>query len=233
MKLTELSPSKKTAAQRALREHYEVNVDLGKMNVKKTHEMLTRVKGLIAEARVKSSEHNVYNNPSFNKLMMMEQMLSTHYNDLRSHSTSIVVENEEVQKSQVILAAQDLIDQIQKMVEQVSKMNVEELPAVVTGITNEIGTTESEQFNSSAGEALSTLQQSLATAKTSLDGALGAITGESTGEVAEPFDDGSEEMEMDTDVETDEIPDDQGIPEMPDLDDEEEETLGAAGRELR
>ena len=163
---------------------------------------------------------------------MMEQMLSNHYEDLRSVS-KIVVENEEVQKSQVILAAQDLIDQIQKMVEQVSKMNAEELPAVVTGITNEIGTTESEQFGSSTGEALSTLQQALATAKTSMSASLGVITGESQGEVPEPFDAAGDMDDMgDEQVDIDaEIDDEEELPELPDLEDEED--LGAAGRELR
>lgn len=234
MKLTELAPSKKTSAQRALREHYEVNVDLGRMNSKKTHTMLTRVRGLISEARAKTGERNVYNDPSFNKLMMMEQMLSTHYDDLRTVSR-IVVENEEVQKSQVILAAQDMIDQIQKMIEQVSKMNAEELPAVVTGITNEIGTTESEQFNTSAAQAITTLQQSLAEAKSSMTTALSAVTGESVGEVPEPFDAagdmnmdmGSPEDEVDVDVDVG----DEEMPELPDLEDDED--LGGAGRELR
>jgi hypothetical protein len=237
MKLTELAPSKKTSAQRALREHYEVNVDLDRLDSKKTRSMLTRVRGLISEARTKTGERNVYNDPSFNKLMMMEQMLSTHYDDLRTVSR-IVVENEEVQKSQVILAAQDMIDQIQKMIEQVSKMNAEELPAVVTGITNEIGTTESEQFNTSAGQAITTLQQSLSEAKSSLTTALSTVTGESVDEVPEPFDAASDDMDMDMDmapsddeVDVDVDVDAEEMPELPDLDDDED--LGGAGRELR
>jgi len=238
MKLTELAPSKKTSAQRALREHYEVNVDLDKLDSKKTRTMLTRVRGLISEARTTTGERNVYNDPSFNKLMMMEQMLSTHYDDLRVYDTvsRIVVENEEVQKSQVILAAQDMIDQIQKMIEQVSKMNAEELPAVVTGITNEIGTTESEQFNTSAAQAISTLQQSLAEAKSSMTTALSAVTGESVGEVPEPFDDAAGDMDMDMATGDDEVDVDvdvggEEMPELPDLEDDED--LGGAGRELR
>ena len=236
MKLIELSPSKKISAQRALREHYEVAVDLDKLDSKKTRTMLNRVRGLLSESRIKGGNHNIHNEPSFNKLLMMEQMLSTHYEDLRQIS-NIVVENEEVQKSQVILGAQDLIDQIQKMIEQISKMNAEELPAVVTGITNEIGTTESEQFSSSTGEALSSLQQALATAKTSMTQALGVITGESVDEIPEPFDAddtgmgdmsdmGDEEVDVDA-----EIGGDEELPELPDLDDEED--VGAAGRELR
>lgn len=232
MKLTELSPSKKVSAQRALREHYEVAVDLDRLDAKKTNSMLSRVRGLINETRERVSESKIHNDPGFNKLLMMEQMLSNHYEDLRVVN-QIVVENEEVQKSQVILGAQDLVDQIQKMIEQVSKMNAEELPAVVTGITNEIGTTESEQFNSSASEALSTLQQALATAKNGVSGALSTITGESQGEIPEPFDAGADMSELPADDEEVDVDvEDEEIPELPDLGDEEED-MGAAGRELR
>jgi len=237
MKLTELAPSKKVSAQRALREHYEVSVDFARLDTKKTRSMLNRVRELITETRKKTNEHHIHNNPEFNKLMIMEQMLSTHYEDLRVVK-NVVVENEEVQKSQVILAAQDLVDQLQKMVEQVSKMNAEELPAVVTGITNEIGTTESAQINDSASEVLSTLQTALSTAKSSLSSALGVITGESVDEIPEPFDNSADDLDADLDV--DSIDDsemdvdvdvDDELPELPDLDDDE--SLGAVGRELR
>jgi hypothetical protein len=203
MKLTELAQPKKVMAQRALSEHYEVTVDLKKLDVTKTKNMLSQVKRLLGEVRTKRGEHQIHNDPSFNKLSMMEQMLNEHYQDLQV-TRRIVVENEEVQKSQVILAAQDLVDQVQKMVETISKINAEELPAVVTGIANEIGTTESQQFNQSASETLATLQQSLIETRTQLTNALQTITGESVDEVPEPFDAGND-MDLDTDSEIDDL----------------------------
>jgi hypothetical protein len=236
MKLTELAQPKKVMAQRALREHYEVDVDLFKLNAVKTKTMLQRVRDLLSETRETKSDHEVHNDPSFNKLMMMEQMLSEHYQDLRVTSR-IVVENEEVQKSQVILAAQDLIDQVQKMVEDISKVNAEELPAVVTGIANEIGTTESQQFNDAASTTLSTLQQSLIETRTQLTNALSTITGESVDEVPEPFDAGGEDMDLDSDVGDEEIDDMDMDIDSPDgsedldvdVDIDDDETIGLAG----
>lgn len=240
MKLTELAQPKKVMAQRALREHYEVDVDLSKLDAAKTRAMLYRVKSLLGEARQTKSDHEVHNDPSFNKLMMMEQMLSEHYEDLRVTSR-IVVENEEVQKSQVILAAQDLIDQVQKMVEDISKVNAEELPAVVTGIANEIGTTESQQFNDAASTTLSALQQALIETRTQLTNALSTITGESVDEVPEPFDAGGD-MDMDSDLDGDDTADldmDMGADGVEDvdvdvdIDDDEEIGLAGAGRAVR
>lgn len=240
MKLTELAQPKKIMAQRALREHYEISVDLSKLDAAKTRSMLSRVQRLIGETRQTKSEHEIHNDPAFNKLTMMEQMLSEHYEDLRVTSR-IVVENEEVQKSQVILAAQDLIDQVQKMVEDISKVNAEELPAVVTGIANEIGTTESQQFNDAASTTLSALQQSLIETRTQLTNALSTITGESVDEIPEPFDAGGEDLggdlddesTDDLDLDVDAMGGDEDLDVDVDIDDEETVGLAGAGRASR
>ena len=236
MNLNELTQPKKRQAQRALREHFEINIDLNSMNAQKTRGMLSKVRGLLKESS--RSAHGTNASPAHLKLVMMEQMLSQHYSDIRVQAR-IVTENEEVEKSQVILAAQDLIDQLQKMVEQISKMNAEELPAVVSGISNEIGTSESESYNQSVSEALTTLLSAVTTAKGSLTSSMGQITGEGGGDMGgddmgfgggeeeefsgeEPLPGGGEEEfsgEEEADI----------MPELP----EPEEELGGAGRELR
>jgi hypothetical protein len=114
----------------------------------------------------------------------MEQALTHHYGDLKSlpmYNPRIVLENEEVEKSQVVLAANEMIDEMQKMIESVSDMLVKELPAVVQGVSSEFGTNESEQFESQVTEALTSLQAALAQSKTGLRSALGVITGEGGG----------------------------------------------------
>ena len=230
MNLMELQGSKTTMAKKALKEHFEVDLDLSKLDQNKTRAMINKVSGMLKEAR--KSGTSVQATPSYLKLVMMEQMLSNHYQDIRVQA-SIVVENEEVEKSQVILAAQDLVDQLQKMIEQVSKMNAEELPAVVSGISNEIGTTESESYNQSTGQSLTTLLQSLSTAKSELTTSLGQITGVQSEEPVDAFDSGDEtdiDMDLDIDSETD-----MDVPEEPTALPEPDETdeIGSAGRELR
>jgi hypothetical protein len=181
------------------------------------------------------------------KMVMLEQALTGHYGDLRVQQ-QIMLENEEVQKSQVILAAQDMIDSIQKMVEQISKMKVEELPAVVTGVNNEIGTSEGQQFEGTCTEALTTLEGALTTAKQSLTGALGIVTGEGGGEMdADAFGGDDEGMDDMDDMGGDEGMDDmdaggEGMDDLADMGDdaeelpelpEPEEELGGAGRGRR
>jgi hypothetical protein len=74
-----------------------------------------------------------------------------------------------------------MIDELQKMIENVSDMLVKELPAVVDGVNAEIGTNEGEQFNSQTSEALTSLQAALSQSKIGLQSAFGVITGQGGG----------------------------------------------------
>jgi hypothetical protein len=87
-------------------------------------------------------------------------------------------EASEVQQAQVVLASQDMVDQVQKMSEQVSAMQFKDLPALVDSIKNEVGVDQAAQFNADASAALSALLQNLQGSKQQLEAALGVVTGQ-------------------------------------------------------
>jgi hypothetical protein len=87
-------------------------------------------------------------------------------------------EASEVQQAQVVLASQDMVDQVQKMSEQVSAMQFKDLPALVDNIKNEVGVDQATQFNGDASAALSGLLQNLQGTKQQLEAALGVVTGQ-------------------------------------------------------
>ena len=177
MKLTELDNSSRKNASRALREQYEVPFNTDRMSMNQTRSMLTKVRGLISESKQHPDFYQSQTSPGYMKLVFMEQALADRFNELRSQPTRIVVENEEVEKSQVVLAAQDMVDSTQKMIEEVSDMLVKELPALTSSIQSEIGANESEQFNQQVTEALTSLQAALTQSKGTLQSALNGITG--------------------------------------------------------
>lgn len=174
MNLNELD--NKNVAKKALKESFGYRFDPSNLTRLQTSQMLQKVRGLINESRRSPDYHKNQRNPTHMKLVFVEQSLSAHLKN--APNPRIVFENEEVEKSQVILAAQDMVDSLQKMVEEVNDMLVKELPALVDSIESEIGVNESTQFNQQVSEALSSLNTTLQQSKTTLQSALGTITGQ-------------------------------------------------------
>jgi hypothetical protein len=109
----------------------------------------------------------------------------------------------EVQQAQVVLASQDMVDQVQKMSEQISAMQFKDLPALVDQIKNEVGVDQAMQFNTDATAALAGLLQNLQGAKTQLEQALGVVTGQAPqvpGQELAPPVPGEEEVAVDAEV---------------------------------
>jgi len=182
MKLNDLN--KQEVAVKALKENFEVDLNIKGLNKNQTQTMHNKVKGLLAEAKESKNFGAEY--PAYMKLVFVEQALKEHYRIApEAPKTNVITENEEVNRSQVILAAQDMVDSVQKMLEEVSDMLVKEMPALVDSVQTEIGVNEAQAFDQTAGQALAELQQSLTSVKGQLDQALSGVTG---GEVVDAFD---------------------------------------------
>ena len=254
MKLLELAaihPTKQAA--KVFESYFGGRVQLDTITPKQARSLLTRVRGLVKEHRRTPEFHSSEQNPSYLKLMMMEQVLaakvkedatvgigqpagatanqttsttpvdpvkqkqemqqkinSTQDPALKAALTksaagqslspaeqllvtgaAVATQNEsrrsrqrrlreasEIQQAQVVLASQDMVDQVQKMSEQVSSMQFKDLPALVDQIRNEVGADQATQFNGDASAALSGLLQNLQGAKQQLEAALGVVTGQ-------------------------------------------------------
>jgi len=96
----------------------------------------------------------------------------------RAESNGYYLSEGEVQQAQVVLAAQDMVDKMQSMIEDSTEMQFKELPALVDSIKNQIGPDQAAQFNNDAQAALSGLVQNLQGSKQQLEQALGVVTGQ-------------------------------------------------------
>jgi hypothetical protein len=184
MKLTEFNQKPYTMAKKALRENFNTDLAVERLSISQTRDMLGKVKNLLSEVKETDKVYSSENNPQYLKLVFMEQALSDYYTELKNqpkYNSRIVVENEEIEQAQVVLAAKDMMDTVQKMVEDVSDMLVKELPAVVESVSAEMGSDQGEQFNSMATEALTGLQAALTQAKSGLQSALNVVTGQGAG----------------------------------------------------
>jgi hypothetical protein len=127
-----------------------------------------------------------------------------------------MVKESELQQAQVVLAAQDMIDRVQKMTEEISEMQFKDLPALADSIKNDPaqGPDKASQFQATASGALSTLLTSVQQGKTELEAAQNVLTGQAPsvpgqddlglppGGAAEP-DDSMDNLDIDADAEID------------------------------
>ena len=88
-----------------------------------------------------------------------------------------VLSESEVQQAQVVLAAQDMVDRMQKMLEDVTSMQFKDLPALSSSIQTTIGTNEAQAFNDAAGQSLAVLVDAIQASKVEMETAQGTLTG--------------------------------------------------------
>jgi hypothetical protein len=230
MKLTDLN--NKSYGKTALKENYEVPFNTTKLTGSAAQTMLKKVRALIAETKKSPDFYAKQTSPAYMKMVFMEQSLKDHITSIQQNRARIVVENEEVEKSQVVLASQDMVDSVQKMLEETSDMLIKELPALTASIESEIGVNESQSFNTQASAALTTLIECLQQTKTSLNEALGIVTGQGSA-MAQPFNaEPAAPEEVQTDVEVDAEEFEEPVVGLPD-EEPEEMPVGGAGRAKR
>ena len=184
MKLTEFNAKPHMMAKKALKESFDTDLSFDKMNLSQSRTMLTKVKTLISEVKDTNKIYSSEKDPNYLKLLFMEQALASYIKELQAqpqYNARMVVEDEAIEEAQVILAAKDMIDSVQKMIVDVSDMLVKELPAVVESVKSEKGSEIGEQFEGAATEALTGLQGALTAAKQGLDGALSIVKGDGAG----------------------------------------------------
>jgi hypothetical protein len=226
----------KQVAVKALKENFDINLDIARLTRGQTKTMLERVYKLMKEAKARPDFYKNQQESSFMKLVFMSQALTEHYQSTKE--AKIVIENQEVEKSQVILAAQDMINSLQKMIEEVNDMLVKELPALTDSIQSEIGVTESGAFNQAASTALTTLNQTLSQSKSEMQNAMNALTGVGSPEALGAPPTGGEEMAV-TDVAATSTPGGEEVAgaemdaEIAPEEEPETEPAGGVGRELR
>ena len=181
MKLNELAaqrPSKQIA--KVFESYFGNKIKFDKLTRGQTRQMLTRVSGLVNEHRSTPAFHVSERNQAYLSLIIMEQGLTQRLRELEAARRTQLRESE-VQQAQVVLAAQDMVDSVQGMLEDVSEMQFKELPALVDSIRNQVGTAQADQFNTDANAALQTMIQSLQGAKMQLEQALSVVTGQAQG----------------------------------------------------
>jgi hypothetical protein len=84
----------------------------------------------------------------------------------------------ELGEAEVILAAKNITDAVQKMVEQAGKIANEQLPALTIAIRDQIGMEQSEAYKNSVVQTINELVTQLSAARDQLDNSVLTLTGQ-------------------------------------------------------
>ena len=145
MDLNNLKVNKITKLDSVLKEVFGVNFNFGADAAK-----LQKVK-TFTESKIKSLRDNgiAVNDKQYQKLLLVLEGIK------EAMSNKPIMESE-LDQAEVLLAAKQMADDLQKMAENLASMQVEELMSITNAMKEEVGVAEAETFSQSAEMAIGT-----------------------------------------------------------------------------
>jgi hypothetical protein len=217
---------------KALTENYDFNINFTNMTAPRAKKMA--VKALLKVDEQKDTNQRI-------KFAMIAESLelwmqANVQTELTAFNLAEGLDEDSMEEAKVILAAKELSDKIQGMIEDSAKMQVQDLLPIVDAMKSEVGQAEADAFASAADAALAGLVDSLKGAKSEYDNAISAAQGQEVGGDMDNFsmDDEMGDMGMD-----DEMGDEVDLDMGDDMDDEfagDDATVGGdepTGREMK
>ena len=149
-------------------------IDYNKLTVGKAQQLSRALGENLNQLRRSFGVHTAEKNPKYMELLMVREGLNRWVEEHRQLTES------EMGKSEAILAAKDMVDSIQDMIEDVSKMQNEQMPALIDTIRDQIGSEQADSFKGAVGSVLSNILQQLTGAREQTDNAARNLAGEGT-----------------------------------------------------
>ncbi len=208
MRLTEMGvkPTSKKI-NKVMESRFGVKIDYDNLNFPKAYVLAQGLTESLEKIKNSHGVHVAEKNPKYMELLMVREGL---HRWMVENKQQLVLESE-MGKSQAILAAKDMVDSIQDMLEEVSKMQNEQMPALLDTIRDQIGMEQADAFKAAVEPLLANMVQQLGSARSTADDAARALAGE---QVAQPMDMGTGAApvpgqlpvdDMSSDIDTDEF----------------------------
>ncbi len=211
MYLNDLNSAKHSVEKlnKVLADSFNHEVNLSSMNMDSLNKMLRTTEAKMIA--IKESDLQYWENAQYNKLGLIQHQLKTYINEvapvrsgktMRARTNESVVMEDELDQAEVMLAAQELVDDLQKMVEGIAEMQVQKLMPIVDAMKEEVGFEQAEAYNAAADAALGALLDQMKVAKESVENATLTARGKAPAAPA-PTDMGTDAPAGDMDVDID------------------------------
>jgi hypothetical protein len=181
MKLTELNNSRDLKrVNKIMESRFGFSLDFSNLGVGTAQKLSEALGAKLDSIRQSKYFHNAEQNPRYLEYLLVKENLDQWLNS-QSHTASVITEGE-VGQAEVVLAAKDMVDSLQDMLESLSKMQNEELPPLVDSIRDQMDSTRADTFNQSVSQALASLIEQVTAQRQALDQAARSLAGESASE---------------------------------------------------
>lgn len=178
MNLKELAPKKTQRLNKVMESRFGFTVDYDNMTYAKAQRLSIAIEESLNKIRQSYGIHTAEQNPKYMEMFMVKEGVDAWLRDNR------LLTEGELETAEAVLAAKDMVDSIQDMITDASKMLNEQLPPLLDTIRDQLGAAQADQFKTTATGALQGLMDSLNTARDSLDNGSRQLAGE---QVAAPM----------------------------------------------
>tara|TARA_B100000963_G_scaffold1722_1_gene1276 strand:+ start:3641 stop:4723 length:1083 start_codon:yes stop_codon:yes gene_type:complete len=169
---------------RVLADTFKHEVDLSEMSTDSLNRMLSTTNAKMIA--IKESDLKYWENPQYNKLGLIAHQIKTYLSEIaparadgkRMKTKESVLMEDDLEQAEVMLAAQELVDELQGMVEDVAEMQVQKLMPIVDAMKEQVGFEQAEAYNNAADGALAQLLDAMKTAKGAVENATLTARGE-------------------------------------------------------
>jgi hypothetical protein len=173
---TEVTPQK---INKVMESRFGFSVDYDNLTYAKAQRLAKALGENITQIKKSFGAHTAEKNGKYMELMLVKEGLDKWMNSEQGLFES------ELGRSEAVLAAKDIVDSVQDMLEKISKIQNEQVPALIDTIRDQIGSDQAEAFKTGISPMLADLYQALSTARESSDTAVRTLSGE---QVAAPMD---------------------------------------------
>ena len=166
---TEVTPQK---INKVMESRFGFSIDYDNLTYAKAQRLSKALGENITSIKKSFGAHTAEKNPKYTELMLVKEGL-----DKWLGSEQGLFESE-LGRSEAVLAAKDIVDSVQDMLEKISKVQNEQMPALIDTIRDQIGSEQAEAFKTSMSPTLIDLYTALSTARETADTSVRVLSGE-------------------------------------------------------
>ena len=173
MKLSEMARTSPKKINKLMESRFGFSINFDKLTVEKAERLSETIEANLNKIRHSTDLHTAERNPRYMELLTVREGLAAWLDQNRRQLTE-----GEVGNAEVLLAAKDMVDSIQDVIEKVGKMQNEQLPQLLDSIRDQVGSEQADQFKQAVGTTLEGLMSQLQQAREGVDGGVGILTGQ-------------------------------------------------------